>query len=336
MPAAPPQGEVSPPLRTALVLGAGGIVGVAHHVGVLAALEHEVGFSHGQADVLIGTSAGSVVAAYLTSGWSTAQLMEMAPHLHRAAPGPIAGGPLDLFRRGVGSAYVLARASVRVPSLLSLPPVGLLRRAFPAGLLTTGEGSSILERDLPRSWPARQLWLAAYDLVRRRRVVLGRPGSPYMALSAAVQASCAIPGVYAPVRAGGTVLVDGGAWSLTNVDLVALSGCEAAICVAPMAYDLTRPPGGRDRLVREVATRMLTRSTDRLRRLGVKVVTIAPGPAEVTAHGLNLMRADGLDAVVGAAYEGAVHWLRRRDSAGELHDLARDPLRDRSRHPASS
>ncbi len=148
-----------------------------------------------------------------------------------------------------------------------------------------GEGSSILERDLPRSWPDRQLWLAAYDLVRRCRVVLGRPGSPYTALPAAVRASCAIPGVYAPVRAGDTVLVDGGAWSLTNVDLVALAGCDTAICVAPMAYDLARPPEGRDRLVREVATRMLARSTERLRRLGVKVVTIAPGPAEVAVQG---------------------------------------------------
>lgn len=323
-PADQSQADFSPAKRLALVLGAGGLVGVAHHVGVLAALEDELGFRHDQADVLIGTSAGSAVAAYLGTGWSTAQLMEMAPELHRAAPGPLAGTPADFVRRGIGSAYVVARATVRVPSVLSLPPVGWLRRAFPAGLVSMGEGSSILERDLPRSWPERQLWLAAYDLVSRCRVVLGRPGSPYMALSAAVRASCAIPGVYAPVRAGDTMLVDGGAWSLTNVDLVALAGCEMAICVAPMAYDLARPPEGRDRLVREVATRLLARSTERLRRLGVKVVTIAPGPAEVAVHGLNLMRATGLEAVGDVAYEETILQLRRLRSAGELHGLVSD------------
>lgn len=307
--------------RLALVLGAGGLVGVAHHVGVLAALEDEIGFRHEEAEVLIGTSAGSAVAAYLGSGWSTRQLRAMAPELHRAAPGALAGGPMEVVRRGIGSAYVLARATVRVPSVLSLPPVGFLRRAFPAGLFTMGEGNSILERDLPRSWPRRQLWLAAYDLVSRSRIVLGRSGSPYVALSVAVRASCAIPGLYAPVRVGDTVLVDGGAWSLTNVDLVALAGCDTAICVAPMAYDLARPPGRRDRLVREVAARMLARSTDRLRRLGINVLTISPGPVEVAVQGINLMRASGLDDVGDAAYEQTVLQLRRRRSAGELDGL---------------
>ena len=312
--------------RLALVLGAGGLVGVAHHVGVLAALEDTVGFRHEQAEVLIGTSAGSAIAAYLASGWTTGQLRGMAPELHRAAPGSLAGGPMEVVRRGIGSAYVMARATVRVPSVLSLPPVGWLRRTFPAGLVTMGEGKSILERDLPRSWPDRQLWLAAYDLVSRSRIVLGRPGSPYMALSAAVRASCAIPGVYAPVRAGDTVLVDGGAWSLTNLDLVALAGCDTAICVAPMAYDLTRPPGGKDRLFREVATRMLARSSERLRRLGIRVVTIAPGPAEVAVQGVNLMRASGLEAVGDVAYEETTLQLRHRLSTGELEGLVRDSV----------
>ncbi len=89
MPAGPSEAQLPPAKRVALVLGAGGLVGVAHHVGVLAALEDELGFRHDQADVLIGTSAGSAIAAYLASGWSTTQLMEMAPELHRAAPGPV-------------------------------------------------------------------------------------------------------------------------------------------------------------------------------------------------------------------------------------------------------
>lgn len=298
-------------MKLALVLGAGGLVGVAHHAGVVAALSDELGFDDEHADLVIGTSAGSAIAAYLRSGWSPEALLKRTSELHEAAPGPLSGGALDLIRHGIGSAYVVARATVRVPSVLSLPPLPMLRRAFPAGVATMGKGPSILERELPRTWPERPLWLATYDLVSRRRVVLGRPGEPYVAMSTAVRASCAIPGVYAPVRAADGVLVDGGAWSLTNLDLASLAGCDTVLCVAPLSFDPARPPEARDRVVREVSTRALVRATDRLRRQGIRVVTLAPGPREVAAQGVNLMRSTGLEHVADVAYGETVAHLRR-------------------------
>ncbi len=298
-------------MKLALVLGAGGLVGIAHHAGVVCALADELGFDEEHADLVIGTSAGSAIAAYLRSGWSPEALLARTADLHEAAPGPIGGGPLDLLRHGIGSAYVVARATVRVPSLLSLPPMPLLRRAFPAGVATMGKGPSILERELPRTWPERPLWLATYDLVSRRRVVLGRAGEPYVAMSTAVRASCAIPGVYPPVRAADGVLVDGGAWSLTNLDLASLAGCDTVLCVAPMSFDPARPPEPRDRVIREVSTRALVRATDRLSRQGIRVVTLAPGPREVAAQGMNLMRSNGLEDVADVAYGETVAHLRR-------------------------
>jgi NTE family protein len=309
-------------VKLALVLGAGGLVGIAHHIGVMCALEDELGLDQSQADLLIGTSAGSVVAAYLRTGWTPRDLMARAPDLNEAAPGPLDGGPVQLVRHGIGSAYVVARASVRIPSLLSVPPMPFLRRAFPAGVVTMGEGASILDRELPRSWPEGRLWLAAYDLVARRRAVLGRPGQPYVPLPAAVRASCAIPGVYAPVRAGGCVLVDGGAWSLTNLDLVSLGGCDAALCIAPMSYDLARPPDRRDRLAREVPTRLLARAADRLRRQGVRVVVLSPGPDEIAVQGINLMRSGNLVQVAEVAYDAAVEQIRHLHTSGTLGGLA--------------
>lgn len=309
-------------VKLALVLGAGGLVGIAHHVGVACALLDELGFEESKADLVVGTSAGSAVAAYLRSGWTPHELLARATDLRDAAPGPLPGGTMQLVRHGIGSAYVVARATVRVPSLLSLPPVPLLRRAFPAGIATMGNGPDILERELPRSWPERRLWLATYDLVGRRRVVLGRPGEPYVPLPSAVRASCAIPGVYAPVRAADGVLVDGGAWSLTNLDLAALGGCDTVVCVAPMSYDPARPPGGRDRVLREVATRMLVRAADRLRRQGIRVVVLAPGPAGVSVQGMNLMRSDGLERVADVAYDETVVVLRRLGADGGLGGLA--------------
>lgn len=303
-----------------LVLGAGGLVGVAHHIGVLAALEAELGLADEDVDVIIGTSAGSAVAAYLRSGWTPQELMDRTDELGAAAPGPLASGPVDLVRHGIGSAYVIARATIRVPSVLSLPPMPVLRRTFPAGLVSMGEGIDILERELPRRWPERDLWLATYDLVSRRRVVLGAPKSPYVALPQAVRASCAIPGVYAPVRAGGSVLVDGGAWSLTNLDLAAIARCDKVICVAPVSYDPVRPPERCDRILREVATRLLVRDVARLRRQGTDVLMLAPGPREVSTQGVNLMRGSGLPVVAGVAYEETVTQLRTSRAAATFRE----------------
>lgn len=302
-------------MKCGLVLGAGGLVGIAHHIGVLAALEEVLGLSEEHVELTVGTSAGSAVGAYYRSGWTPAALLERTEELGAAAPAQIASGPFDLLRHGIGSAYVIARASVRVPSILSLPPMPTLRRAFPAGLVSMGDGIGILERELPRGFPERPLWLAAYDLVTRRRIVLGAPRAPYVPLPQAVRASCAIPGVYAPVRAGASVLVDGGAWSLTNLDLVALAGCKRVICVAPMSYDPRRPPDTRNRVIREVPTRLLVREAERLRRQGIDVLMLAPGPREVAAQGANLMRGTGLAQVAEVAFEETVHALHRSDQA---------------------
>lgn len=305
-------------MKVALVLGAGGLVGTAHHVGVLCALEREIGFTHADAEVVIGTSAGSAIGAYLRTGWTTDQLMGRAHDLQEAAPSPVAGSPLRVARHAVGSAYILARTAVRVPSVLSVPPAGILRRAFPAGLVTIGEGLSILDRELPRRWPDEGLWLSAYDLVQRRRVVLSSRPAPYLPLPDAVRASCAIPGVYAPVHVGDTVLVDGGVWSLTNLDLALAAGCDVAICIAPLAYDLEQPPPIAGRTFRHFTTRWLTREVAATRRDGLRVLVLAPGPESVQVHGVRLMRGHGLEQVAETAYHETCRWLRRPEVASGL------------------
>jgi predicted acylesterase/phospholipase RssA len=64
--------------RIGLVLGAGGVVGHAFHAGALAALEDETGWDPRSADVIVGTSAGSVVAALLRAGFRTHDLYDEA------------------------------------------------------------------------------------------------------------------------------------------------------------------------------------------------------------------------------------------------------------------
>ncbi|MEO6025656.1 MAG: patatin-like phospholipase family protein, partial [Candidatus Binatia bacterium] len=64
--------------RIGLVLGAGGATGHAFHIGVLSALEEATGWDPRTADVIVGTSAGAVIAALLRGGLSPRDLAARA------------------------------------------------------------------------------------------------------------------------------------------------------------------------------------------------------------------------------------------------------------------
>jgi NTE family protein len=297
-----------------LVLGAGGTVGLAYHCGVLHALETVGGLSTDPA-LVVGTSAGSVIGAYLRAGWTTEDMWQFAlgthPRLagmgHDEAEGarpaifvPAWASPAELARRGVGSAYVLARTVVRQPPL---PMPASLRRRFPGGLFSMAEGERRFADELPDEWPDRPLWLCAVDISSGRRVVLGRPGAPPVGLRRAVMASCAIPGVYKPVRLGTMTLVDGGAHSTTNLDLASRARCRLILAIAPMAYDPAAPPDRLRRLTRRVPTRALASEARAARRNGADVLLFRPTGSELALHGSNLMRTDDSSRIARAAYE---------------------------------
>lgn len=305
-------------MKTGLVLGAGGLVGMAYHAGVLHALEQEAGFVANDADLVVGTSAGSVVGAYVRAGWTTTDfwLLALGEHPELDAIGgtdaarreimtPAFRGPLDLARRAVGSAYIASRSVLRMP----MPIPGALAYMFPGGLFTMDEGRRRFAEELPSAWPDRDLYLAAVDINTGRRVVLGRPGSPHIELQRAVMASSAIPGVYKPVRLGRMTLVDGGAHSTSNLDLAVKAGCDLIIGVVPMAYDTAAVPGPLNQLIRRFPARSLASETSSARARGADVLLIRPTAAEVQLHGLNMMRVDGLDQVAKAAYESTCRAL---------------------------
>ena len=288
------------------------------------------GLEPDRADLVIGTSAGSVVAAYLRSGWGTAALwdivgsgelppapesgveLEGLPPLFRAA----FRTPLDVVRRGLGSAYVVSRTTLRTP-LPALPAP--LRRAFPGGMFFMTEGRRRFEAELPAQWPSRPTWLCAVDIVSGRRIVLGRRRPPRLTLPQAVMASCAIPGAYPPVRYGRRELIDGGAHSTTNLDLAARDGCDVIVAVVPMAYREDDPPGCLVRATRRLANNALARELAVARRRGAEVVVVRPSAAEVADHGLNMMRSGDLAGVARAAYESTAR-LAERPGLRDLFD----------------
>jgi NTE family protein len=320
-------------LRFGLVLGAGGTVGLAYHAGVLRALEQVTGFDPAAADLIVGTSAGSVVAAHLRSDWTTKDFWELAMGTHarlvergRTAAAtraevlaPLIRGPVDALRRGLGSAYVLGRSVSRLPA--PRPP-GPLQRLFPSGLFSMAETRSILVDQLAPTWPAQSLWLCAVDIRSGRRIVLGRRTPPPVSLVDAVMASCAIPGFYRPVRLGSLTLVDGGAHSTTNLDLAARAGCTYILGIAPMAFDTARPPGPIRQLARRIPSRSLAAEMTYARREGCRVRLIRPNRYELGIHGIDLMRADGLDRVAVAAYESAARTFESDHYRGFFEALA--------------
>lgn len=311
----PPRSVHAP--RIGLVLGAGGTVGLAYHAGVLRALEQVGGLVPDAADLIVGTSAGSVVGAYVRSGWTTDDLWQMAMGTHPVLAGldpvevaarraemftPSFGSMSELLRRTLGSAFVLGRSIVRVPAPAA---PGLLRRVFPGGLFDMTEGARRFVEDLPAAWPSRPLWLCTVDIVTGRRVVLGQPGAPPASLHEAIRASCAIPGFYRPVRVGTSTLVDGGAHSTTNLDLAGEANCDIIVGVVPMAWDSSSRPTPFHQLTRRFAARKLAAELSTARARGARVLLMRPTSQEVDLQGLNFMRRDGWDQVALAAYDAA-------------------------------
>jgi NTE family protein len=312
---------------TTFVLGAGGTVGLAYHAGVLKAVREITGIEAADADLLIGTSAGSAASAYLRSGYTSDDLWQMALGTHETLSGLTEGeiderrralftrnwaSPTELMRLGIGTSYALLRMAGLAPAL---PLPQSVKHRFPAGLFTMASAESELGEQLTTVWPDKPMWLCAYDLVRRERVVLGNGAGTTLNVPRAVLASCAIPGMYRPVRDGRRVLVDGGVTSTTNLDLVAPRPPGLVIVVAPMAYDTGEAQRPADQLTRRHAAKALARETRRARETGHALVIIRPCRQEVQAHGRNFMRMDTSEAIARLAYECAARALQERLTA---------------------
>jgi len=264
--------------------------------------------------VVIGTSAGSLVGALLRNGFDAEDLWAWAQGTHPELAGgtpeevrerrlglmvPGVSNPFDLIRRLLGSAWVISRSLARFPML---PMPAFVAHLFPAGVLSMREAKADLGSRLGDAWPERPTWLVSVDITSGRRVVYGRPGSPEATLTEAVMASCAIPGVYPPVKVGHRVLVDGGVDSTTHLDLAVKAGCDLVIGVVPMAFDVEEPPKPLMQLFRRVPSRWLADEVAYARARGCQVLLFRPTATELAVHGSNLMRSDGWETIADAAY----------------------------------
>jgi NTE family protein len=211
--------------RTALVLGGGGITGIAWEIGVLAGLA-EAGADLSGADLVVGTSAGSVVGAQVTSGADLEQLF--ARQLE-----PPTGEKVARMTRAALARYGWAMVRSRRDDVAFRRRVGALALAAEKAGLTPPEQERldvIGSRLVSTEWPDRALTTTAVDAETGEfRTFTRDSGVP---LLLAVAASCAVPGVYPPVTIDGRRYVDGGMRSAANADLA--DGYDRVVVLAPI------------------------------------------------------------------------------------------------------
>jgi NTE family protein len=289
--------------RRGLVLGGGGVLGGTWAVGALMAMQEQFGFAAADADVIVGTSAGSVLAALIGGGVTVDELRQHYGD-EVVTSGPLAGYDFDPIQAtggrrparpkllGPGSPRLIGSSLRR---LGQLPATTVLSAFMPEGTRSLERIGHLVDAVTPLGeWsPHRGIWVVAMDYEDGRRIVFGRPGAPVAPLSSAVMASCAIPGWFAPVPINGRTFVDGGAVSATSIDVVAHAGLDELYVVAPMvSFAMDSPSGVTARLERRwrvEVTKAALQEAARVRAAGTLVRMVGPGPEDLVAIGANLM-----------------------------------------------
>jgi NTE family protein len=244
-----------------LVLGGGGVTGVAWEVGLLAGLA-EAGLDLTDADLIVGTSAGSVVAAQTTGGTPLEELYER--QLAGVGSEVAARMGLGLFVR-----WAVAALGTRDERKM-LARIGAM--AMKAPTMSEADRKAIIASRLPEhEWPNRALLITAVAADNGEFVAFNRDSG--VSIVDAVGASCAVPGVWPPVTINGRRYMDGGIRSPANVDLA--EGYERIVVVAPINSSFRRSQSPAAQLARMAA--------------GTRSAVVTPDAQAKTAIGNNVL-----------------------------------------------
>ncbi|MEU6868114.1 patatin-like phospholipase family protein [Streptomyces sp. NPDC046876] len=250
---------------TALVLGGGGLTGVGWESGILYGLAQAGVDLAGEADLVVGTSAGSLVGAQLVSGPLTPQ------ELYESQLGDAAGEPVARFGAGLIARYAVAMLRSRTDAVAYRRRVGALALAADTG--GEAERRAVLRARLGSpDWPGRRLVVTAVDALTGELTAFDKDSGA--SLLDAVSASCAVPGVWPPVTVGGRRFIDGGIRSATNADLAA--GYSRVVIVAPITLGSALVPSP-------------AAQAAKLRAAGARVLLITPSAQARKAFGRNVL-----------------------------------------------
>ncbi len=211
-------------MSTALVLGGGGVAGIAWELGVLDALAN-AGVDLRAADRIIGTSAGAAVGAQLRTGESLESLCarQLVPASQSAELQ--VESSLDSLIEQFAACFDGAPDEIEVRRRLGGVALG-------APTVDEGARLAVIESRLSsHEWSENELLITAVDALTGEFNVFDRHSG--VSLVSAVAASCAVPGIWPPVTIGDSRFIDGGVRSGTNADLA--KGCDIVVIVAPFA-----------------------------------------------------------------------------------------------------
>jgi NTE family protein len=249
----------------ALVLGGGGVAGIAWITGLLFGLSEE-GVDLRNADLILGTSAGSAVAAQLGCSLSLEELYrrQVDPALQTREITPDPRLLQQLLQAFPTNATPCDRAKLT-------RKVG--QWALQAPTVTEAERRSVVANRLPtHAWPDRLLRITAVDTETGETSIFDRHSGAH--LVDAVVASCAVPGVWPPVTIDGHRYMDGGVRSADNADLA--QGYARIVILSPNGLRAD-----------EIVAFPLQEQIDTLEKAGAKTYLIEPDHQSRTAIGIN-------------------------------------------------
>jgi NTE family protein len=289
-----PQGDATTRVRAAgeraLVLGGGGGAGHAWLIGVIAGL-FDAGLDVTEADLIIGTSAGSTAAAQITSASPT----QLLAHILSAAPqqrtGPVGSpiGPVADHMRRTGE--IIAAAADAADMRRRLGAAALEMDAASDGSGQTRWRATVTARLPSQSWPERTVQMVAVDAHSGQPVVFDRHSG--VDLADAVAASCANGFGVPPYGIGDSRYIDGGyRRSSENADLAA--GYGRVLVLSPL--------GGRTRAPLDWGMHLAVQ-VDELRASGSRVETVLPDSDSRDAFGSNLMDPSARPPAARAGYD---------------------------------
>lgn len=257
-------------MSVGIVLGAGGPMGWAYHLGVIQGVRDAIDREPANADRIVGTSAGAAIAATLLTGTPTEEVLQLITtpptgedqEQMRAAGAGVLGNPLKALRPVAPGLIRKATQIGPTTALVGMLPSGF----FPTVFLRK------FAADVP--WPS-PLWVPSVNIDDGCVVVFGRDPVP-ATLRDAVEATQAVPALFQPKVIDGARYVDGAVASSTHADLLVPEALDVALIAAPMA----RPGRGP---IRVRARRALETEAQRLRDNNTRTLILIPNDQVMAA-----------------------------------------------------
>lgn len=272
--------------RITIVLGGGSTLGRSFHAGVLLAMERRLGVDPRTVDTIVGTSSGAIVAGFVGAGLSAGDLFRHELGRGLSPAGSALLSTAEVWRSGRRSLLADAALVGSATGDRTASVGGRLARLIPRGPLRHDVLCSYMDGLHGATWPERpDLRFCAVDVRSGRRVVLD--GTAVRSPGPAVAASCALPGIHAPVDIGRYRLVDGAVHSMDNADVATDCDRDLIIVSSPLSADQPlgpwRPLAGLRNTVRSRTQRDLEDH-----RPDCPVVVVRPETADVRAMGMDL------------------------------------------------